>query len=99
MPKSKPKPRKITRHTFDGAKYWVSLLPEGLDGFCVDRLRKDDNLEICIARPLRTKRGLETAIHEAIHAICPKVAESHVTHLGEELADWLWKLDYRTRRP
>lgn len=88
----------IRTHTFNGTKHDVTLMPDGIDGYCLDP-NTDGIMEICIAVPLSTRIGLETAIHEATHALCPKLREEDAHTLGHELARWLWRLDYRTRRP
>lgn len=64
-------------------------------------IRKNDGLccydihEIWLARRLRDENELETAIHEAMHAIAPQWGEEAIEQAAEELADMLWMMGYR----
>lgn len=42
-----------------------------------------------------TRRGLETAVHEALHLACPWMFEQVVTQTARYLAMVLWRLGYR----
>jgi len=42
-----------------------------------------------------TRRGLEVAIHEALHLACPWMFETVVTQTARYLAMVLWRLGYR----
>lgn len=38
---------------------------------------------------------LETAIHERMHLLFPKLSETQVTKKSHELAQFLWEMNYR----
>jgi len=42
-----------------------------------------------------TRRGMETALHEALHLACPFLYEAVVTKVARYLAMVLWRLGYR----
>lgn len=46
-----------------------------------------------------TRKGLEVAIHEALHLACPFMFESVVTATARYLARLLWHLGYRKAEP
>lgn len=82
----------IRTHTFRGVKYGVDLHQKPYKGLCI---APETTAEITIMRPLATRMGLNVAIHEAVHALCPEVKECDVNDLANELARWLWRLGYR----
>lgn len=75
--------------TFDGKRYKVIV--DELDGNC----DTDDNYWIIIERDLKTKIGLETTIHEALHACSWKTTEEKVDRTARDVARFLWNLGYR----
>ena len=85
----------VRTHSFSGVKYQIYINEDGVLGYC-DNANEKEKLELAILVPLNTQQGLEIAIHEAVHALCPKVREDEVCGLGKELARWLWRLGYRT---
>lgn len=48
---------------------------------------------------LRGQRKLETIIHEALHAACPKMSEADVTRIAHEQAVIVWGEGYRESKP
>ena len=76
-------------HTFNGLKY--SIFIGDLDGNC----DTDTKLWIVIERDLKERIGLETAIHEALHACSWKTDEQKVTQTANDIARFLWNLGYR----
>jgi len=77
--------------TFCGKKYRVSA--EKLDGWADQQ--NDNERHILLLRDIGSKAGLETAIHEALHACDWKATESRVTKVAHDIARMLWRLGYR----
>jgi len=78
-------------HTFDDKKYHIII--DNLDGNC----DTDNKLWLIINRDLSKKIGLETAIHEALHACSWKTNEDKVTKTAKDIARFLWNLGYRRK--
>jgi len=78
-------------HTFCRKKYRVSI--EQLDG--VTDQQNDGQRWLFVLRKLNTRAGLETAIHEALHACDWSASERKVTGAGKDIARLLWRLGYR----
>jgi hypothetical protein len=76
-------------HTFNGCKYYLTF--GDLDG----NADTDDKYWIIIERDLTKKVGLETAIHESLHACNWHKSEEHVTQTAYDIARFLWNLGYR----
>lgn len=76
-------------HTFNGIKY--HLIFEELDGNC----DTDAKYWLIVERDLSKRIGLETAIHEALHACNWSKSEESVTITARDLARFLWNLGYR----
>jgi len=56
-----------------------------------------DEPAIYIRETLKDRATLETAIHETLHHLFPKLSESRVENYGVIIGDVLWKLKYRRR--
>jgi hypothetical protein len=76
-------------HTFNGQKY--HLIFGELDGNC----DTDNKYWLVVGRDLNKKVGLETAIHEALHACSWKTDEEKVNNTARDIARFLWNLGYR----
>lgn len=76
-------------HTFDGRKY--HLIFDDLDGNC----DTDTKLWLIVERDLSKRIGLETTIHEALHASVWSKSERVVTQTARDIARLLWNLGYR----
>lgn len=76
-------------HTFDGIKYHIIV--DKLDGNC----DTDTKFWVILERDLSKKVGLETAIHEALHACSWKTGEEKVERTAKDIARFLWNLGYR----
>lgn len=50
---------------------------------------------LVVNHDINTQEGLDTLIHESIHAICPKLPHSIVDRLANYLSKLLWTLGYR----
>ncbi len=82
----------IKTHTFRGKVFDVSF--EGsTEGYCVAAHQKRGEVVLCEERP--PKQFLETAIHEAMHALNWSIGEPIIEERARELARWLWRLGYR----
>lgn len=75
--------------TFNGRKY--NIIIDNLDGNC----DTDDKLWLIIERDLNKRVGLETAIHESLHACSWKSKEQKVTDTARDIARFLWSLGFR----
>lgn len=78
-------------HTFNGRKY--HLMFGDLDGNC----DTDTKLWLIVEQDLTKKIGLETAIHEALHACCWAKSEEITTQTAKDIARFLWNLGYRCK--
>lgn len=78
-------------HVFNGRRFRIILGPH--DGLC--DASKDKELELYIFAGLNTKRGLITAIHEALHAEDNNLPEKSVEKVSKEIGGFLWRLGYR----
>lgn len=83
--------RLIDEHTFRGLTYSIRV-SEDVDGSCC--VRKNYMPMLAIMKKLNTKKGLETAIHEGLHA-CGLYSEADVNPTAKDIADFLWKLGFR----
>jgi hypothetical protein len=81
--------KEIKTHTFCGKVYHIIL--DDLDGNC----DTDNYYWVIIERDLKKKIGLETAIHEALHACSWSTSEEKVTEVAKDIARFLWRLNYR----
>ena len=83
---NKPLPK---THTFCGQKY--HLIFDKLDGYC----DTDNKYWLVAERDLNTLVGLETVIHESIHACDWRLSEEKVTQMARDIARLVWRLNYR----
>lgn len=81
-------------HVFNGRRFRIILGPH--DGLC--DTSKDKELELYIFADLDTKRGLITAIHEALHAEDNNLSEKPVEKVSREIGSFLWRLGYRIKK-
>jgi hypothetical protein len=77
-------------HTFMGRRYYITT--EKLDGWC-STYKKDK--ELVVNKPLDTRVGLETALHESLHACQWPASEARVEQTAYDIARFLWRLGYR----
>ena len=78
-------------HTFNGKKYHLML--EKLDGMC----DTDDKYWLVVGRNLKTRVGLETLIHEMLHACDWSASEEKVGRVAKDMTRLLWNLGYRIK--
>lgn len=87
----------IKTHTFNGVKYRIVL--EKLDGFCdIDCDTDKDRYWLIAQKDLSTLSGLETVIHEALHACNWKATEDRVENTASDIARLLWRIGYRKKK-
>ena len=78
-------------HTFNGIKY--HLIFDELDGNC----DTDDKYWIIFERDLRKRVGLETVIHESLHACSWLASEEKVSRAAKDISRLLWNIGYRLK--
>ena len=78
-------------NTFNGLKY--NIIVDDLDGNC----DTDTKFWLVIERDLNKRVGLETAIHEALHACSWNTSEEKVTRTARDITRFLWNLGYRIK--
>jgi len=76
-------------NTFNGRRYHIII--DELDGNC----DTDNKHWLVIERDLNKRIGLETAIHESLHACSWKTEEQKVEQTAKDIARFLWNLGYR----
>ena len=81
----------VLTHTFNGLKYHIIV--DALDG----NADTDDYYWLIIERDLKKRVGLETAIHEALHACSWSTNEEKVGETAYDIARFLWRLGYRCK--
>ena len=86
--------RKVKYHTFNGRKYLIDIDPCIQEGSCnqykVERT-------ISVMEYLSTRKGLETLLHECLHASDWTKKEETVERTAREIAHLMWRLGYRTK--
>jgi hypothetical protein len=78
-------------HSFNGQRFEIFTAP--LDGLC--DIPKDRNLELHIFADLKTRNGLITVIHEALHAENENWTEAYVDRVSKDIGRFLWRLGFR----
>lgn len=88
----------IRTATFGGVRYDVDLCGP-VDGLADNPKGGRPSLVLCV-EDLYSKRGLATAIHEALHCCSFHTSEEKVTQTAEDLARFLWRLyEFKRRKP
>ena len=85
---------RVRTHRFNGIKYHIRLAKD-CDGSC-DAPRNGAPM-IAIFVDLKDKNGLETVIHEALHAGNFDKSETKIDQTSSDLAGFLWRLGYRRK--
>ncbi len=86
------KKKALKTHTFNGRKYIIDV--DFLDGWC-DQFKLKHRLQILA--DLKTKDGLITAIHEALHAENWCKSEKVIDKVSTEIGNFLWRLGFRLK--
>lgn len=81
--------QKVKTATFNGRLY--HLIFEDLDG----NADTDDKYWLIVERDLNKRIGLETVIHESLHACSWKSTEQKVEKTAKDIARFLWRLGFR----
>jgi len=84
--------KSVKTHTFNGVRFDVDISGP-VDGQCDNPKGGRPSLTICA--DLNTRRGLETAIHESIHACHFLKSEESVERTARDVARFLWRLGFR----
>lgn len=84
---------KIKTHTFRGTKYEIELNGR-IDGRC-EGTGETKNPKLSVYVDLCSSKGLETCIHEALHACCFAKTEAIVEQTACDVARFLRRLGYR----
>ena len=79
-------------HTFNKVPYDILILGP-IDGMCDSPKCKRPHLVICT--DLKEEKGLETAIHEALHACSFSTGEEKINRTANDIARFLWRLGFR----
>ena len=86
--------RPVRTHTFRGVRYEI-IRGQDVDGFVHIEGEPEP---LFLQSGLSPPRHMETCIHEALHAIEPRMTEGRVNGISSDLARWLWRLGYRLTR-
>lgn len=81
---------KVFNHTLNGVEYKV-IQDADMQGLTIDGVPH----AIVLWHPLHTKRGLDVALHEALHGFFGKLPEAVVATAGTQISEYLWRLGYR----
>ena len=84
----------VRTHIFRGTKYEIEIENEYLDGRCEGK-QTTKNPKLCIYTGLKSRKALETCIHESLHACCFARGEEIVNQTAKDIARFLWRLGYR----
>jgi len=86
--------KSIRTHTFNGHRFDVRFYDPGeIDGLCDSPIGQGPTLRVFA--DLNTRKGLETVIHESLHAEGWAKTEQVVERTAQEIASLLWRLGYR----
>lgn len=80
--------------TFNGVKFDINLY-DTIDGSCDSPLGGKPSIMICA--DLNTQVGLESVIHEGLHACFWAKTEKKVERTAKDIARFLWRLGYRVQ--
>jgi len=87
--------RRVKTHTFAGVSYNVDV--EGsFDGIC-EFSRSTKRPALRVAVDIDTQRGLETLLHECLHAEVWAKTEEVVDRASCDIARLLWRLGFRRK--
>jgi len=89
----------VKTNSFNGVKYDIKVYDpnkEKIDGLCDSPIGNSRTLRIFA--DMNTRRGLETCIHEALHACFWAKTEDKVEQTARDIARLLWRLNYRIKK-
>lgn len=89
----------VRTHKFNGVSYDIKiydLKKERIDGLCDSP--KGSGSVLRVFADMDTRKGLETCIHEALHACFWAKTEDKVGQTAKDIARLLWRLGYRLEK-
>lgn len=84
---------KIKTATINGVKYDIDITG-AIDGSCDYPRGGRPSIRICVD-DINTLRGLETLIHEILHAVCWAKTEELTGKAAHDLARLIWRIGFR----
>ena len=78
--------------TFNGVNYEIDICGP-VDGLCSSPHGSDPIVRICV--DMENRKGLETVIHEGLHACFWAKSEEKIGQTAKDIARFLWRLGYR----
>ncbi len=85
--------RPVQTHTFSGVSF--AILIGEFDGITDTPAGP---VSLVVNRSLDEQIGLETLIHEGLHACRPYMRESTIAPVAHDIARFLWRLGYRVQK-
>ncbi len=85
--------RKVKTHTFAGVLYDVDV-EQPFSGIC-DFPRSGKQPALRVSADINTRKGLESLLHECLHAECWAKTEEVVDRASYDIARLLWRLGFR----
>ena len=89
--------RPVRTHSFNGIRYYIYIVPEGVSGLCENK--PDKSHGIWIFEDIRTRDGIITVIHEGMHASQPSLSEETVDRMSREKGTLMYRKGYRWKPP
>lgn len=89
----------VRTHKFNGVNYDIKIYDpkkERIDGLCDSP--KGNGSVLRVFADMDTRKGLETCIHEALHACFWAKTEDKVGQTAKDVARLLWRLGYRLEK-
>lgn len=87
--------RPVKTHTLNGIKYDIDVDDRVIEGYCDAPRGGRPGLHITEGGNCQ---GLETIIHEALHAECWAKTEEVIGRTAKEIARLLWRLGYKREK-
>lgn len=86
----------IKTHTFNGINYEIDISGP-IDGICRNP-RNESRPSLRVCTNISTRKGLETLIHESLHACFWAKSEEKVEQTAYDVARLLWRLGFRCKQ-
>lgn len=89
----------VKTNKFNGINYDIKIYDpnkEKIDGLCDSPISNVPTLRVFA--DMTTRKGLETCIHEALHACFWAKTEDKVEQTARDVARLLWRLNYRIKK-
>jgi len=85
--------RPVKTHTFNRVRFDIDLYGKAIDGKCDYPYQCKPVIMIC--EDVNNYKGLESIIHECLHAEQWAKGEDVVDRTAREIAKFLWRLNFR----